>query len=478
MSDSSMSLDIRIPVPDMIRIELVNIGPFKKASIELKPLTIFIGRNNAGKSLIAQLIWVLAETIPDAYTVASLTYKELTAKFKGDPVEVAYKKISGGSADAIGVLTTLIKNFIEAFGEGIVHGFKREAERIFGNLSNLVKVGENYAEINIISISGDNIISQIDLVIENNNIKLNYYKPNIEYLNNLSISLPYPKHLRISYQNIDIYNDVVTSEGEIIKGIIPMIYYYYTFTSFFPLFSSASNVFLPDSRAGVSRILLRPYPRIEFIREIHGIEAKFIDEFHELIRVLESRSFIRGSEDLLSSILEEFGCKVRLVREAGVYTIYLDFQSGKTLHISMAPSGIREALMPILALVSNQHNFVIIEEPEAHLHPRVQRLLARLVARAVNSGKYIVITTHSDYIVSQLDNLVRLSSKSREDIEKLGFRESDALKPENVSVYLFRISGRESYAEKLSVSEEGIPQEEFSKVVNELLEERARIEIV
>ncbi|MFZ8795847.1 MAG: hypothetical protein ACO2O2_18490 [Acidilobaceae archaeon] len=44
--------------------------------------------------------------------------------------------------------------------------------------------------------------------------------------------------------------------------------------------------------------------------------------------------------------------------------------SGKRLHISESPSGVREAITVALALALPEYHMVFIEEPEAHLHPR------------------------------------------------------------------------------------------------------------
>ena len=55
-------------------------------------------------------------------------------------------------------------------------------------------------------------------------------------------------------------------------------------------------------------------------------------------------------------------------------------------------------------------NFLIIDEPESHLDTANQIQLARLVARLVNSGVKVLITTHSDYIVREINNLIMLSS--------------------------------------------------------------------
>jgi predicted ATPase len=45
-----------------IVVTVENFGPFEHAEIKLKPLTIFIGRNSVGKSLLMRLLWALAST--------------------------------------------------------------------------------------------------------------------------------------------------------------------------------------------------------------------------------------------------------------------------------------------------------------------------------------------------------------------------------------------------------------------------------
>ena len=52
---------------------------------------------------------------------------------------------------------------------------------------------------------------------------------------------------------------------------------------------------------------------------------------------------------------------------------------------------------------------LIIEEPESHLHPAMQVEFTRLLAAAVKGGVRIIITTHSEWILEELANLVRLS---------------------------------------------------------------------
>jgi len=99
-----------------------------------------------------------------------------------------------------------------------------------------------------------------------------------------------------------------------------------------------------------------------------------------------------------------------------------------------------------------------------------------LIVRAVNNGKYVVITTHSDFMLHALNNLIAMSGGEGK-AAKLGMSTIDSIDPGMVSAYLVKAVGRGSKVEKLTVDEEGIPDSEFSEVARELLEERARIEL-
>ena len=52
-------------------------------------------------------------------------------------------------------------------------------------------------------------------------------------------------------------------------------------------------------------------------------------------------------------------------------------------------------------------DLLIIEEPESHLHPAAQTKIAQTLARLVRAGVYVVITTHSNWLLQQIGNLIR-----------------------------------------------------------------------
>ena len=62
--------------------------------------------------------------------------------------------------------------------------------------------------------------------------------------------------------------------------------------------------------------------------------------------------------------------------------------------------GISYLLSVIVALlISHEKSTVIIENPEAHIHPAAQSSLMHLVSLAVKGGAQVIIETHSDHII-------------------------------------------------------------------------------
>ena len=79
---------------------------------------------------------------------------------------------------------------------------------------------------------------------------------------------------------------------------------------------------------------------------------------------------------------------------------------------------------------------LIIEEPESHLHPAMQVEFIRLLAAAVRSGIRVMLTTHSEWVLEELANLVRLSDLPESQRDRVGGTDA-GLTPEEVGVWLF-----------------------------------------
>ena len=87
---------------------------------------------------------------------------------------------------------------------------------------------------------------------------------------------------------------------------------------------------------------------------------------------------------------------------------------------------------------------LIIDEPEINLHPDNQILLARIFARMINAGLHLMIATHSDYIIREVNNLVMAEALQRkgENInikDEYGYDKNELLKALDVAAYSFNL---------------------------------------
>lgn len=104
----------------------------------------------------------------------------------------------------------------------------------------------------------------------------------------------------------------------------------------------------------------------------------------------------------------------------GVYSFELDSNEIKfkprgvnvTLSLAESSSTVRSLaeLYFYLAHKAQRGQLLMFDEPEINLHPENQRKLARLLAKLVRLGIKVLITTHSDYIVREINALLMLSS--------------------------------------------------------------------
>lgn len=61
----------------------------------------------------------------------------------------------------------------------------------------------------------------------------------------------------------------------------------------------------------------------------------------------------------------------------------------------------------VAALVAPAGSLLIVENPEAHLHPRSQSIMGRFLARVAAAGVQLIVETHSDHILNGVRVAVR-----------------------------------------------------------------------
>jgi len=193
------------------KVRLVNIGPFEEVEVEVKPLTVFIGRNSVGKSLIAQTLWALATTMPDMgewFKAASLE----ASRELGNPAPLTtlLEEIQrGGSIEDI--LRRTIEIYIKTMHEGLAAGFRESVEELYGDLGSVIREGAGEARIRVDSKAS------IEFRIERGNVRVVEYKPNMDFVDRIHATTPYPGYLTVHlYQSegeiYEVYDDKVLSK--------------------------------------------------------------------------------------------------------------------------------------------------------------------------------------------------------------------------------------------------------------------------
>jgi len=132
-----------------------------------------------------------------------------------------------------------------------------------------------------------------------------------------------------------------------------------------------------------------------------------------------------------------------------------------------------------LKYVVEPGSVLIIEEPEAHLHPGNQRILAKFLVKLIRRGVNIIITTHSEYLLEQLSSFIMLTKvEPKERVEKYGYNEEDFLKHDEVATYVFNYdkrSGGNKITEVEITEDDGILEDEFIKIHEALYEETLKL---
>jgi len=116
---------------------------------------------------------------------------------------------------------------------------------------------------------------------------------------------------------------------------------------------------------------------------------------------------------------------------------------GKLISLTMGESSSTvRSLLDIgfyLRHVAAACDLLMVDEPELNLHPENQRRISRLFVRLVNIGIKVFITTHSDYIIKELNTLIMLNRGGKRLTalaERERYGKSELLASEKVGVYI------------------------------------------
>lgn len=226
---------------------------------------------------------------------------------------------------------------------------------------------------------------------------------------------------------------------------------------------------LPPSRGALMELAERPSFR-------SGMYDEFFDFKIALNRPLPRPAII---DPVISACMQEVNNgNLQQVEDRIIY--YTD--SGVSMPLTAAASSIKE--MAPFTLLLNKFSAkglsVLFEEPEAHLHPERQVKVADLIACAINQGCHMQITTHSDYFIKRINNLMKLhqlKEKVHPEIlagllMKKHIKDNCLINPTQIGSYLLKRmnDGTSRIISQDVLSKDGIPFEAFYQVIEDDIE--------
>jgi predicted ATPase len=410
-----------------MRIELKNIGVFKQAEYELGDFTIICGMNNSGKTYATYTLFGFFDYWKEGYQI------EINDSILETVLENGTANIS--LIDFIDNAAYIIDDACKKYKK-YINKMLGAREKYFENASFSIKIQKSEIEIlgNYQSRirSANNEILQI--IKEFNNYEL-------------SISLLIEKK---EVDTISFRNNLKRIISDAIKEII---FYKIIPNSFIASAErTGAAIFKNDLNIEKNKLIEEISSSNEIIV---GRLANKLYDYTYALPVKRNLDFIRRLESIskfesyisidFPDILDDFGNIV-----GGDYKVDregLNFIPKKTRGIKLSMGESSSSVRSLLDIgfylkhIAQKNDLLMIDEPELNLHPENQRKLARLLSRLVNIGIKVFITTHSDYIIKELNTLIMLNYKKDKDtikdlLIKNNYKYSELISYDKIKVFI------------------------------------------
>jgi predicted ATP-dependent endonuclease of OLD family len=215
-----------------------------------------------------------------------------------------------------------------------------------------------------------------------------------------------------------------------------------------------------------------------FLQEMNSRYALPIKDNIDIIRDAENlsknKSFIRKDPQTYKYILEALetliGGSFKTTKQQVIYQPKTEENREKvSVPIYIASSATKALYLLDLYIncIAEKNGLLVIDEPELNLHPDNQRKMASLLARLVNAGVKVLVTTHSDYLIRELNNRIMLSCEidhKQEIMKQAKMVDEDILHPEQVKAFVLT---HNHSIQQISIDKYGMNMELFDDLISE-----------
>ncbi len=406
-----------------MNIELKNLGTLKQASFTLGDLTIICGTNNTGKTYATYALFGFLHSWRDFFSleVESEKINQLIAEGATHLDLSSY----------INQAETLIKSACQAYTNELPSIFAAQADRFKETIFNITSV---------------NFHGQLAGKYER---KMRAANTELFYLSKQESSTDLVVSLLVEKDKIKIPADIIT---HIIEDALKDILFSNVFPN--PFIASAERtgaaIFRKELNFARNRLLeemsqagknVNPMDLLFKVYQDYALPVeRNVDFTRQLESVAKKTSFVSAKyPDVLTDFTDIIGGDYTVTRTDELYYV----PKGKRIKLTMdeSSSAVR-SLLDIgfyLRHVAQPGDLLMVDEPELNLHPENQRRVARLFARLVNLGVKVFITTHSDYIIKELNTLLMLNNNKphlKRIAQAENYQDGELLTADKIRVYI------------------------------------------
>lgn len=417
-----------------MKLTVKNLGAVSHAEIDLdKRLLIFTGENNTGKTYLVYTVYQLYRLEFDIESLApSLPLDEIVENKANKNYEINLANLVNGKSNYLRNLQKFISNTIQ------------------NQLADFFSAPKNAFDKAFIDFDiSKNDISKHDIsnALHTWNIVTSDFTENGVWVDK-STNTPFMMF------NEDIKED---SQIDHIKHIICSIFHTLLFkrTYIFTAEREGINLFNKELLLFRNKAFQKLISEKKQTRELIDFMQTRFDRYPQPIRdALNEQNNYDVSKSKTSDYahlakeLEDTFLKGDIVLNTEGDVVFKPKNMEKPLDIHLTSSTVKSlsSLIVYLRHTAKKGDSIIIDEPELNLHPDNQRKIARFFGRLINEGFKVLISTHSDYIVRELNNLIMLShgfATKKSDtlllLDRYNYNENELIAADKVGVYLFRV---------------------------------------
>ncbi|MCS1410272.1 MAG: hypothetical protein M2R45_03464 [Verrucomicrobia subdivision 3 bacterium] len=461
-----------------MKISVNNYGPIAEAKdIELCPLTVFVGPSNTGKSYLAILIYALLHSFQNRSSFAS--------RFRRKPKR---QETISFDSKAIEKELSLVEKLFKSDMENIKFSDLPEELQKWTNEEIAKAVNHKFCQ-ELLRCMG--ISAKEDHLISNNfNFNLEDNQKSLilrSFDETPSLKIKETDSVENMFAKSFIYKFYMFLEKEISREIKTKteikawMFLDWISENIFHSDGKTESFYLPAARTGIMQshraiagalVQRATFAGIEnfSVPTLSGIVSDFLEE---LILIDTSKIPDPAVGEVANEMEKEIlhGSIKSKSLEGNQYPQFSYKQNGLEVPLLCSSSMVSE-LTPVVLFIRHRvgkGDLLIIEEPEAHLHPEAQRNIAKTVVRLVRTGVRVMVTTHSDYFLDQLANYVRLSKLSKAKRNKLADDQNLFLKENEIGAYVFNRQREGTIVKRLNFDQEnGLSPEDHDKVSSDL----------